>query len=508
VAIEVVAAAEFRALSALESVVVIDDSEVDAALLEARLKQLVPGLQRFRWFPTQDGVVEALAADPPDLVVCDYHMAGQDTLGTIRRIRQAQPLLPLLVMSGLVGEESAVEVLKEGASDFLAKSRPERLALVIDRLMREGRERQDQAQVVAQAEEQRRLLSAVFAQATIGLWQLDKVGRIVSANDCARRMMGGLLSVRVEEFGVFEGWWMDTGRRIEDGEWPAAVAFRERRPVEARLMQVRTLTGQLKVFDCSACPLVDDQGELLGALIIASDETDAHDLRQRLGRAEDELRSLSHAQLLRLEDHMASVARDLHDDIGQILSLVRMRLSASEHAGWPLRRRLQEVREALPLVDHAIQRLRGICTDLRPAELMDFGLAEGIRVLLARIPVTLGIQTTFVETGEPWRACPGVDLAFYRVTQQAVTNSLQHARARNLCVRVLWQGDMARLEIEDDGSGFDDGAVARPGHGLRSMRDRMSMLGGALHFEQPPGGGTIVCAIVRRAGLPVSEAAS
>jgi signal transduction histidine kinase len=94
------------------------------------------------------------------------------------------------------------------------------------------------------------------------------------------------------------------------------------------------------------------------------------------------------------------------------------------------------------------------------------------------------------------------------VTQQAVTNSLQHARARNLCVRVLWQGDMARLEIEDDGSGFDDGAVARPGHGLRSMRDRMSMLGGTLHFEQPPGGGTIVCAIVRRAGLPVSEAAS
>jgi two-component system sensor histidine kinase UhpB len=503
---ELVSPVTLPALAKLEHVVAIDDSEVDAALLEARLRQFAPSLKRFRWFTTQAGVVDALAADLPDLVVCDYHMAGQDTLATIRHIRRAQPLLPLLVMSGLVGEEAAVEVLKEGASDFLAKSRPERLAFVIDRLLREGRERQEQAQVVAQAEEQRRLLAAVFSQATIGLWQLDKAGRIVSANDCALRMMGGMRSVGIEEFGIFEGWWMDTGRRIEGNEWPAAVAFLERRAVRPRLMQVRTFDGQLKVFDCSACPLVDERGELLGALIIASDETDAHDLRQRLGRAEEELRSLSHAQLLRLEDHMADVARELHDDVGQILSLVRLRLSASDHAGWPMRRRLQEVHEALPLVDHAIQRLRSMCTDLRPAELVDFGLAEGIRALLARVPGTLGLQTAFVEAGEPWRGCQGLDLAFYRVTQQAVTNALQHAGAKQLRVSVHWHHDEARLEIEDDGSGFDAEAVVRHGHGLRSMRDRLSMLGGSLRFERVASGGTIVRATVPREGFPRSHA--
>ena len=85
----------------------------------------------------REGFAQACAARP-DLVITDFHMPGYDLIATLRALRRRWPLLPVLVMSGLVGEEAAIQVLKAGASDFLPKSRAERLSMVIDRELAEA----------------------------------------------------------------------------------------------------------------------------------------------------------------------------------------------------------------------------------------------------------------------------------------------------------------------------------------------------------------------------------
>ena len=480
----------------LRRVVVIDDSELDAELLERRLRSHYPALESVRWLSSPDGVLDQIAEHRPDLVITDYHMPRYDVVAMVAALRSRWPLLPVLVMSGLVGEEQAIQVLKAGANDFLPKSRSERLPIVIARELAEADAQRVQARLREQLERQRQVNQAIIDQVPVGLWLMSPDGEVVRTNRRAAEMLGGL-ALEANAYKGMRGWWSDTGLPIQRQDWPGARALRQRETVAPRLMRVQPQPGVERHFNCGDAPLLTADGTVLGAVISAMDMTKEMALQEKLRRAEAQMRHLSANQLALHEREMAGVSRELHDNLGQVLSLLKLHLGSAIRAETSAARRELELAEALPLVDLALRRLREVCGELSPSELSEFGLGPALVALGAAAARAGGIVVKAHEHGQPRPLDSRLALGLFRVGQQAVTNALRHSDAATVQLALHWAADAVELSVADDGAGFDMQAELRPDQqGLRGMRERMELLGGMLVVESQRGEGSVVLARV------------
>jgi signal transduction histidine kinase len=208
-------------------------------------------------------------------------------------------------------------------------------------------------------------------------------------------------------------------------------------------------------------------------------------------RAEEALRSLPRRLIEMQESTGKQVARELHDEIGQVLTGIGMLLSIPEPLPPSTQARLEEARRA---VHELSGRVRALALDLRPAALDDFGLIAALEGLLERYTRQTGIAVEFVYAGvEGDRFRSDVEVAGYRIIQEALTNVARHAAVRHANVTVEVSDRTLQVLVEDEGVGFDVSAV-RAGAGLGGMRERVTILGGELEIVSAPGSGTRVSA--------------
>jgi signal transduction histidine kinase len=208
-------------------------------------------------------------------------------------------------------------------------------------------------------------------------------------------------------------------------------------------------------------------------------------------RAEEALRSLPRRLIEMQETTGKQVARELHDEIGQVLTGIGMLLSIPEPLPPSTQARLEEARRA---VHELSGRVRALALDLRPAALDDFGLIAALEGLLERYTRQTGIEVEFVHAGvEGERFRSDVEVAGYRIIQEALTNVARHAAVRHASVTVEASDGTLQVLVEDEGAGFDVSAV-RAGVGLGGMRERVTILGGELEIVSAPGRGTRVSA--------------
>lgn len=205
------------------------------------------------------------------------------------------------------------------------------------------------------------------------------------------------------------------------------------------------------------------------------------------GEANAALRRLNET----LEAEIKRLAYALHDDAGQLLAVVHIKLEDIGRAlPGDLRERLQEARRVLDQIE---DQLRGLAHELRPPALEDRGLVPALQNLAGAVSRRSGLCVT-VEAAEPARLRPGIEAVLYRVVQEALKNSSKHAHARNAKVRLSHSPGAVCCCIEDDGVGFDESAVSsgrvRRGLGLLGIQERVQVLGGACEIQSAPGQGT------------------
>ena len=477
----------------LRRVLVIDDSEVDAELLELRLREQYPGLTDYKWLREPAGLIDKVATFRPDLVITDHHMPGYDVIATVSEMRRRWPTLPVLVMSGLVGEEAATRVLKAGANDFLPKSRSERLPLVIDRELAEARAAEVRASLQAALERQRRINQAIFDQAPTGMWMLSAQGQVVQSNLQGDRMLANLSATERAKFLAAPLW-------LEPAMQAPEASNTQMAPQQ---FCVRTQTGEDRHFSCDAAHLTAEDGSSMGVVVTATDVTDEVQLRERLLRAQGRLRNLSINQTAWHERQLATVSRELHDNLGQVLSLLKLHLGSAARSDMPESRRQLELDEALPLVDIALSRLREVCGAMRPSELSDFGLVPALRSMCAAAARASGVDAALSHELADEALFAQLDsalqTALFRVAQQALTNALRHAQASVIRIDLSHQGGTIELRVTDNGCGFNPDQTLQPSQqGLRGMRERMELLGGKFELNALPDQGTTI-----RASVPV-----
>ncbi len=195
------------------------------------------------------------------------------------------------------------------------------------------------------------------------------------------------------------------------------------------------------------------------------------------------------------EEERRYIAHELHDELGQVLTVVKLRLrmgagpGSGPGAG-------DGIGETLALVDGVIERVRKISTDLRPPLLDEVGLWPALRAHIDAQAALSGVAITLeTEGGDPGRLDPGLEIACFRVVQESLTNALRHAAAHQITVRLVRRPKSIAITIIDDGRGFDTAALdaLSAGHlGVMGMQERVRARGGRLHVSSRPGAGATV----------------
>jgi signal transduction histidine kinase len=191
-------------------------------------------------------------------------------------------------------------------------------------------------------------------------------------------------------------------------------------------------------------------------------------------------------------------ARELHDQTLQDLAGLKVLLSGARRA-----REREEVdrilEQAIEHVQLGVDAVRGLVTELRPAALDELGPGPALRALIDRTAATAGLEIELVvdlayeEGRADTRHAPELESTMYRLVQEALTNVVKHADASRVTVAVIEDDGIVQLSVTDDGAGFQTDA-ATEGFGLIGMRERVTLLGGDMHFDSRPGAGTIATA--------------
>ena len=196
------------------------------------------------------------------------------------------------------------------------------------------------------------------------------------------------------------------------------------------------------------------------------------------------------------EDERKRIARELHDEYGQLLTLLKIEIETSEDMALPVQSKLREkLRHASALVAEGLEDLRRLTLNLRPYLLDQLGLVAAIRAYAQPYLGDAGIQLEFKTKGLSHRLASHIETALFRTIQEAIHNIVRHAEARNVKIQLEVTTDKITVSIKDDGKGLDVDNLSLSGTrtqplGILGIQERATLLGGNFNIESLPGQGT------------------
>jgi signal transduction histidine kinase len=225
-------------------------------------------------------------------------------------------------------------------------------------------------------------------------------------------------------------------------------------------------------------------------------------LLQEQAREAVERRDALRGELLRRsvtaqEDERRRIARELHDEIGQTLTGLAAGLrGAQQWLTTDLDRARLQLRQLEGMTVNAIGELGNLVADLRPSLLDDMGLNAALSWYKDQINQRGGVEVEFITAGSPSRLPSEIEIVLFRIAQESLTNVVRHAEANRATMKLTYEDGLARLEIRDNGVGFDSSAVLEGemvgGLGLVGIRERVQLAGGDCQIQSAPGEGTTV----------------
>jgi two-component system sensor histidine kinase UhpB len=210
----------------------------------------------------------------------------------------------------------------------------------------------------------------------------------------------------------------------------------------------------------------------------------------------ERLALLSHRLMHAQEDERRRIARELHDEIGQGLTALRMSLQAAGRAH-PVR--MPHLEDGVRIAEHTLQQVRDLSLDLRPSLLDDLGLVPALRWYLDRQGQRTGLVIEFDADPTEERLSPDLEVACFRLVQEALTNVARHSHASRVQVGLRRHDGELMLTVQDDGVGFDvlttlEDAVHGQSIGLLGMQERAQLAGGRMEIDSAEGQGTLIAA--------------
>ena len=251
--------------------------------------------------------------------------------------------------------------------------------------------------------------------------------------------------------------------------------------------------------DTTIIPVLDEKGKPREYMAIRYDITP----RKLM---EESIKELSQRLILAQEKERSLIAQEIHDDFGQLLVALKLFLT---NQTWDLTAKypeLQTLCDGLKArIDQVIEKARNLSHDLAPPNLKYTGLAQAIQELVESIPSDKNLSVKFSAPDLKSLDFEANDIILYRIAQEALTNAIKHAQARNIRIHLSYEKGELSLIIEDDGRGFNMAinGKTKKGLGLSLMNERAGLVGGTLKVESTAGAGTQICL-----NMPIKEKAN
>jgi PAS domain S-box-containing protein len=469
--------------------VVVEDSATDYELLLLRLQSQGWGVRSQR-VETAVELRRALANQVFAAVISDHQLPSFSSLEALAVVRELDPDLPFLVVSGTIGQEVAVAAMRAGADDYIMKDDLGRLTPALRRALSVAASRRRQREAESELYESEARFRALAANLPGVVFQLQGNEHdlaITYVNEGSRRLfgiapedilaepsllldlvapaanqpMGQALLASLENAG-----YVDWVRRIERREGAAA----EWVEVAAR---ARTLPTGVTIWDC-----------------VVYDMTPQKRAEQGLRKSRQALRELgTHLTRVR-EEERESIAREIHDDVGSTLSAVKFDLAWLKSTLRDDARVESKLKQMDELVDSAIHSSTRIMHHLRPG-ILDEGIVASLEWQAQSFEQRMDIPCTFTSSHEDIELDRDRAVALFRICQEALNNVAKHAHASTVDIHLSATDARLDLEVHDDGRGVTPGDAEKSEcFGLRGMRERALSLGGDLRIGGGPGRGT------------------
>jgi len=469
-----------------------------------------PGTDEAHWSPY---LYELFGLDPAQPTPGFAQLDRLFTAATWPHLRQAIDA----TVAGGEGLESEVEFTRGDGSVGTVVVRGEALVDGQGRAVRLFGTIQDiswRKQAERELSATRAMLDAALASMNDAVWLCDVAGRLVDVNEAFVRThrfadKAQCLQAFAADPLLLELNWPD-GTPAPAAQWPAPRALRGETGSSVEYDVLRKNSGERWTMSYSFGPVHDRAGQLIGAVVTGRDITL---LKQMQVSLEVSRRQLQHvlAELQRAEERERQrIARELHDDLQQLLGAIRLDLSSIgrqaglEHTAVPAL-----LERTAAIADLALEAVRRIVSDLRPRILDDLGLTAALESLAtdfrahSRIASELQVRGAH---GADAQLSADEATCLYRVAQEALNNVHKHAGATRVTLLLDFESTAGTvLVVDDDGKGIDPADVGKPGSfGLQGMVERVQALGGHLSVEPGPGGGTRVAASLPLRSAPAA----
>ena len=462
-------------------ILMVEDSAEDAELLAAELERAGFMLHCVR-VETEEKFLAELESSP-DIILSDYSLPQFSGIRALELLRERDQDIPFILISGTVGEELAVKAMKLGASDYLLKDRLARLGDAVKRGLAATHEKMERRKLETRY---RRL----FETAQDGILILDAItGRITDVNPYLAEMLGFSIDEIIgktvadlspqQDIKAQRMAWEQLQKNGYIRHENLPLAAKDGRQVDVEFVCNMYQAGGLKVIQCNIRNIVERK--------------EAELRREEYSR---KLQVLSRQLVEAQETERRLIARELHDEIGQSLTVAQLNLQATlqSPAVNGLAPRLQESLEA---VDQVLHQIQNISLNLRPTMLDDLGLEPALKWLANRQAALAEIKVGIEVAPLAMRLDKVIETECFRIAQEALTNVVRHSRATSIALQLSEENAQLHLRVRDDGRGFDVPAVWKQAIngrslGLLSMEERAVLAGGGLEYISAPGQGTEV----------------
>lgn len=399
---------------------------------------------------------------------------------------KAMVALPAMTPGGIRQYEHAVRTPQGDKRDILARTARMDLQgeAVLLSIVRDITDRR-RAQRLLEESEQRLAMMIEASPEAITIASVEDA-TFMLVNPAAQRLSGYTREEMIGKSALDMGFYPDPEERTR-----LIADLQRHETVHGREIRLRRKDGQVRDALVSAA-LIDFRGSKF-ILFQGIDITERKNAEKELQKHQELLRELSaHHESVR-EEERAHIAREIHDEMGQALTALKMDLSVMGlESGKAAPKTASQIRELKGRVDDIIQLVRDVATALRPSAL-DLGIVSGIEWLVDEFQKRNGIRCEVrLEDGEIELA-EDRSIVLFRILQESLTNISRHADARNVEIRLRSNATHVRLDVKDDGRGFDvEAARRKKTFGLLGIRERVIMLHGTLNISSVPGEGTQV----------------
>ncbi|MCL4501238.1 MAG: PAS domain-containing protein [Deltaproteobacteria bacterium] len=479
-------------------ILIVEDLASDSELMAYELRQGNLPFSSRRVENDKDFLRE-LEEFRPDLILSDYHLPHFNGLAALALAQEHCPDIPFIFVSGAIGEEVAIDTLKRGATDYVLKDRLSRLVPAVKRALRESANRRErrQAEEALRESEQRYRLLVKNLPAVVYRGYFD------SSADFFDKKVEDLTGYSKEDFDSRRLKWDDL---VVPEDLPQfREAFRQGlkdAKSYVREYRIRRKDDEILWIQERGQIICNAEGWVDYVSGVVFDVSESQRAKMALLESEQRLRFLTSQLLTAQEQERKRISMELHDELGQSLTVMKLQVRAIESA---LRDDQPDLKQAClelrQYVDAVIENVRRLSRDLSPSILEDLGLLSALKYLLEGLGKHLTVKPS-LEVEDLNSLFPAdAQIIIYRIFQECLHNIAKHAGACQVAVKVQRDGQAVTFSLEDDGTGFEmdkvmNRSASERGLGLAALNERTRILGGSCTVSSRRGKGTkVVCTI-------------